>query len=196
MGSPIVEMGAGGDEQVDINSDTTAPDHGEDRASERVSGVTDAYARLLGRRLRQIRQQKGYSLTAVESRSGEEFKASVLGAYERGERTIAVTRLMRLADQYSVPLDQLLPGAGDTQPATPEGRPTMRLDLTKVARLGGPEGDLLRRQLGLVQLSRQDFNGRVMSIRHDDQRVLAGIFGVREDRIWDHLAERGLLTGP
>lgn len=163
---------------------------------ERVTLATEAYARLLGRRLRQIRQQKGYSLTTVESRSGEEFKASVLGAYERGERTIAVTRLMRLADQYSVPLDQLLPGAGEDPVQVPDSRPTMRLDLARVARLGGAEGDQLRRQLGLLQLSRQDFNGRVMSIRHDDQRVIAGIFGVREDRVWAHLSERGLLAGP
>ena len=36
-------------------------------------------------------------------RSGEEFKASVLGAYERGERAISVARLQRLARFYGVP---------------------------------------------------------------------------------------------
>jgi len=155
------------------------------------------YARQLGARLRQIRQQKGYSLTAVEARSNEEFKASVLGAYERGERTIGVARLKRLAEHYRVPLEQLLPGSGDGDVGTEEtARSTLRLDLTRVARLGGLEGDLLRRQLGLLQLSRQDFNGRVMSVRRDDQLVLAAIFGVREERIRARLAELDLLHDP
>ena len=40
----------------------------------------------VGERLRAIRRQKGLSLHDVEARSDQEFKASVLGAYERGER--------------------------------------------------------------------------------------------------------------
>ena len=52
----------------------------------------------VGERLRAIRRQKGLSLHDVEARSRTEFKASVLGAYERGERAISVPRLMRLAD--------------------------------------------------------------------------------------------------
>jgi len=178
-----------------MSTNTSTDSSGERRAG-RYRPRND-YARQLGARLRQIRQQKGYSLTAVEERSNEEFKASVLGAYERGERTIGVARLKRLAEHYRVPLEQLLPGGGDGAGRADEPvRTPLRLDLTKVARLPGIEGDLLRRQLGLLQLSRQDFNGRVMSVRHDDQRVLAGIFGVREERIRAHLAEMDLLCEP
>src|SRR4051812_24104204 len=71
--------------------------------------VTIMNARQVGDRLRVIRRQKGLSLHDVEARSGEEFKASVLGAYERGERAISVPRLLRLAQLYRVPPDQLLP---------------------------------------------------------------------------------------
>ena len=63
----------------------------------------------VGERLRAIRRQKGLSLHDVEARSNLEFKASVLGAYERGERAISVPRLLRLAEIYEVPADQLLP---------------------------------------------------------------------------------------
>ena len=49
------------------------------------------------------------TLQEVEASSGQEFKASVLGAYERGERAISVPRLQRLARFYNVPVDQLLP---------------------------------------------------------------------------------------
>jgi transcriptional regulator with XRE-family HTH domain len=176
-------------------SHTTTHRLHDDGLDTAMAGATTVYARKLGSRIRQIRQQKGYSLTAVEMRSAEEFKASVLGAYERGERTIAVTRLMRLADHYDVPVDQLLPGVRSSDGATPstDVRSPLRLDLTKVARLGGPEGDMMRRHLGLLQTSRQDFNGRVMTVRHDDQIVLAAIFGVREVKVRDRLRELGLL---
>ena len=71
---------------------------------------TGAYAGKVGTRLRAIRRQKRLSLQDVEAASNQEFKASVLGAYERGERAISVPRLQRLARFYRVPVDQLLPG--------------------------------------------------------------------------------------
>src|SRR5215216_7320490 len=71
--------------------------------------ATGAYAGKVGTRLRAIRRQKRLSLQDVEATSNQEFKASVLGAYERGERAISVPRLQRLARFYNVPVDQLLP---------------------------------------------------------------------------------------
>ena len=71
--------------------------------------VSSPYSRKVGERLRVIRRQKRLSLQEVEATSGDEFKASVLGAYERGERAISVPRLERLAKFYNVPVDQLLP---------------------------------------------------------------------------------------
>ena len=73
------------------------------------------YRRQVGERIRQIRRQKRLSLQDVEARSDAEFKASVLGAYERGERAISVPRLQRMARFYDVPVDQLLP-VGDDDP--------------------------------------------------------------------------------
>src|SRR5262245_55873340 len=75
--------------------------------------MTATYAKLEGERLRAIRLQKGLSLHDVEESSTKEFKASVLGAYERGERSISVPRLQRLAIFYGVPVDQLLPRLGE-----------------------------------------------------------------------------------
>ena len=54
---------------------------GEDDYNEAGS----AYGRRVGERLRAIRRQKRLSLQDVEATSDHEFKASVLGAYERGE---------------------------------------------------------------------------------------------------------------
>ena len=60
------------------------------------------YSLKVGERLRLVRRQKRMSLQEVEAESDYEFKASVLGAYERGERAISVPRLSRLAGFYEV----------------------------------------------------------------------------------------------
>src|ERR1700682_6524705 len=83
---------------------TVLPEEDEQEESARA-----AYARAVGSRLRAVRKQMRLSLQAVEAMSDQEFKASVLGAYERGERAISVPRLQRLAKLYDVPVDQLLP---------------------------------------------------------------------------------------
>src|SRR2546421_12266681 len=79
------------------------------RGHPRGGTMNSDYAARVGERLRSIRLQKGLSLHDVEEASTKEFKASVLGAYERGERSISVPRLQRLAQFYSVPVDRLLP---------------------------------------------------------------------------------------
>ena len=54
------------------------------------------YSIKVGERLRLVRRQKRMSLQEVEAESGHEFKASVLGAYERGERAISVLSLIHI----------------------------------------------------------------------------------------------------
>jgi len=155
------------------------------------------YAERVGDRLRFVRKQKHLSLQAVEAMSGSEFKASVLGAYERGERTISVPRLQRLAQLYNVAVDQLLPrdlnaalvamGAGadavadDTlglRPPHTGDDPTgpITIDLTRLEDVATPERELLRRYLGMIQVQRQDFNGRVLTIRSEDVRAIGCLF--------------------
>ena len=81
----------------------------EELDDEQEESARIAYAHAVGARLRSMRKQMRLSLQAVEAMSEQEFKASVLGAYERGERAISVPRLQRLAKLYDVPVDQLLP---------------------------------------------------------------------------------------
>jgi hypothetical protein len=172
-----------------------------------------AYARAVGSRLRAMRKQMRLSLQAVEAMSDQEFKASVLGAYERGERAISVPRLQRLAKLYDVPVDQLLPnddavaggrwGAGSADDGSSGGRraavPTgvpdkVAIDLTKLHTVSGPERDLLRRFLSMIQVHRQDFNGRMITIRAEDVRAIACLFGVTPDSMGARLDELGLLV--
>src|SRR3954463_11319683 len=87
-------------------NDTYEDGRDEDRRDEDQPA---AFLEALGARLRGVRKLKRMSLHAVQAGTGEEFKASALGAYERGERVISVPRLQRLAKFYDVPVDELLP---------------------------------------------------------------------------------------
>jgi transcriptional regulator with XRE-family HTH domain len=156
-----------------------------------------SYGKVVGERLRQIRRQKHLSLQEVESVSGQEFKASVLGAYERGERAISVPRLQRLARFYKVPVDQLLPSDEDEDDEILLGRRDAegggaKIDLTKLEDLAGAEAEMLTRYLRMIQVQRQDFNGRVLTIRRDDMRAIACILGVSQESADRRLDEMGL----
>ena len=173
------------------------------------------YAQRVGERLRSVRKQKRLSLQAVEAASQQEFKASVLGAYERGERAISVPRLQRLARFYSVPVDQLLPRDLGLDPAwggvsggpeeidlaaaeqaerraATERDERVTIDLTKLETLSAPERDLLGRYLGMIQVQRQDFNGRVLTIRSEDLRAIACLFETSADHMRRRLDELGV----
>ena len=161
-----------------------------------------AYRGLVGERIRSIRKQKRLSLQEVEARSEAEFKASVLGAYERAERAISVPRLQRLANFYNVPVDQLLPGE-DVLNELDGGSPSQAdidmtersivIDLTKLGESKTSESEVINRYLKSIQVKRQDFNGRVLTIRRADLQALAAIIGTTVEDAPQRLAELNLL---
>jgi transcriptional regulator with XRE-family HTH domain len=153
-----------------------------------------SYAEQVGERLRNIRLQKGLSLHDVEERSGKEFKASVLGAYERGERSISVPRLQRLAIFYGVPVDHLLPRLGPeaTEAAAAPAEEAVCIDLEALEARSEPEARTLNRYLALIQTQRGDFNGKVLTIRRDDVRVLAAILDQSPGGLIERLDDLGL----
>jgi transcriptional regulator with XRE-family HTH domain len=161
-----------------------------------IEAADPTYAVKVGSRLRAIRKQKRLSLQEVEASSGQEFKASVLGAYERGERAISVPRLQRLARFYNVPVDQLLPrDDGDLGPdsvidlergavlaARAEANDSpVTIDLLRLEALGSPEAQVLGRYLGMIQVQRGDFNGRMLTVRRDDLRAIACLLDASPD---------------
>lgn len=76
-----------------------------------MNGSTaSAYAKELGVRLRAIRTAQGLSLHGVEEKSRGQWKAVVVGSYERGDRAPTVEKLAQLADFYDVAASDLLPG--------------------------------------------------------------------------------------
>jgi transcriptional regulator with XRE-family HTH domain len=158
-----------------------------------------AYSQQVGERLRVIRKQKRMSLQEVEAQSSQEFKASVLGAYERGERALSVPRLDRLAQFYNVPIEQLLPREATGFEAAAIDSPInkkLAIDVSKLVQLSGSPFEMLARYLRLIQVQRQDFNGRVITVRGDDTRAIAAMLDVPVDQVGDRLAALDLLFKP
>ncbi|MHB8289011.1 MAG: helix-turn-helix domain-containing protein [Acidimicrobiales bacterium] len=251
---------------------------GDAQASEeekvRVDPGEQRYNEALGARIRAVRMQMGLSLKAVDAMSSHEFRSSALGAYERGERSISVGRLQRLALVYRVPVDQMLPRLtpsptvgltsvtdqsvssdpgheGTSGPKSAETRRRRRpvramhadtlgsskagltprsrvrpglagasaadsrvetaaaggqvaggeagekvtIDLSGLEELAGPEHEVLSRYVGMVQIQRQDFNGRVLTMRSDDIRAIGCLFGVAPNVMKDRLGKLGLIAG-
>lgn len=164
---------------------------------EEAGGVTGL---RVGERLRAIRRQRGLSLHDVEARSALEFKASVLGAYERGERAISVPRLLRLAEVYEVPADQLLPRdidvdidlVAEDSRAEFDAGVGFTLDLTRLREVDDPDAATIERFATSLQRDRQDFNGRMLTIRRSDLRVLAACLGRTPEELGARLEKLGL----
>lgn len=154
---------------------------------------SDAAARALGERLRWVRVQQDHSLQDVEALSGGELKASVLGAYERGERAVSITRLRLLAGFYGVPVSQLLPvqdrggGAAD--------RPEVSAVVIDLVALEGArdEEPALARYVQAIQTRRGDWGGRVLSVRASDFETLAAVADATPEQLRQRLVDRGIV---
>lgn len=156
------------------------------------------YAVKLGERLRNVRQQQGLSLHDVETMSAGQLKASVVGAYERGERAISVTRLRSMADFFGVPISQLLPGDSRFEPAAPAGS-GLCIDLTRLGSAdamptGGTDVKVIERYVAAIQVRRGDFNGRMLTVRSGDIEALAAVLDVAPETLRDELLTAGMAT--
>jgi transcriptional regulator with XRE-family HTH domain len=124
----------------------------------------------LGEHLRRLRRQKGLSLPDVQTLSDGEFKASVMGAYERGERAISAVRLAKLAALYRLPLQAMLPPDDAGTAPSPAG---VALDVGRLESATGAEAATLARFVKRLQSQRQDWTSGVVRIRAEDIVAIA-----------------------
>lgn len=138
----------------------------------RRQGIVDNFDKALGERLRAARRHRGWSLQEVERRSEFEFRSSVLGAYERGERAISVQRLHRLAALYQIDVAHLIP-------SDPESDGEVTIDLDEISRIDSDVSDLIERFLVAIQMRRRA-GSVAKTVRHGDLELLAAL--ARSDR--------------
>lgn len=128
---------------------------------ERSQTQVEDFNYALGQRLRAARRQRGWSLGDVETQTDGEFKASVVGAYERGERAISVQRYVSLAEFYGTSPSGLLPINANSE---------LIIDL---GALDTENGDLVDRYLATIQLMRKQPGGD--EVRSSDRALISSL---------------------
>lgn len=171
----------------------TSKQEGDGSQGESVDPV---YTREVGARLRAIRKQQRLSLQAVEARSEGRFKAVVVGSYERGDRVVSVNRLAELAGFYGVPITELLPPG--SVPPTGRGGLGERivLNLRRLRELPLEESEAADRYARTIQAERGDYGNDVLSLRADDLRPLAIMYGTTPDELLARWRASGIVREP
>jgi len=159
--------------------------------SPHTEGSTVSYAEDVGARLRRIRLQQGLSLQDVERRSDGQWKAAVIGSYERGDRNISASRLCELAEFYQVSPSDVLPQ--DDAPRPVDRSRSIVIDLSRIEADPDRWGNL-RRFCESIQVQRGDYNRSLLSIRGEDVRSLAIILDTTPEGLLDTLRDEGLLA--
>ena len=163
-------------------------------------GLPGTFVEEVGRRLRAIRRQQRLSLEEVEERSNGRWSASAIGAYERGYRTLSLGRLRELAEFYNVPISVLVgeaehnhhqPAGSIEASAAPASADRVVLDLAALHEVA--DAAPIARYANAIAVERGDFNGRVLSLRRDDLRVLGTVMDLREDELFERLEQWGVL---
>lgn len=152
----------------------------------------DDYVLALGARLRAVRVQQHLSLQQAAAASGGLVTASLLGAYERGERRVSVHRLQQLAEVYGVAVDQLLPESPRRTIDIRTGEEKVRLNLDALRASDDPRGQSVLRFGETILRRRHDLNGRVVTLRASDVDALAAAQGTSVDELLTYLAGSGL----
>ena len=166
-----------------------------DEESTAVENVDPVYTREVGGRLRAIRKQQRLSLQAVEIRSEGRFKAVVVGSYERGDRVVSVNRLAELADFYGVPITELLPQGSVAPPPASRGAAGERvvLNLRRLRELPLEQSEAADRYARTIQAERGDYGNDVLSLRADDLRPLAIMYGTTPDELLARWRASGIV---
>lgn len=157
----------------------------------------------IGERLRNIRQQQGMSLADVQTKSNGRWKSVVVGAYERGDRTVSIARLAELARFYGVPLVDILPdttprkavsdAVEDGDAGLPDPSGPVRLDLTRLQHPRSTETAAVARFARQVQRWRGDHNGKVLTLRGGDLSTIAIAIGREDMVVLERLRDEGAL---
>ena len=137
---------------------------------------------------RGITGRGGFGVVNTGARVGERLRA------------ISVPRLLRLAEIYEVPADQLLPREVDGEISLVDTSGSgafdstagFTIDLVRLHELDDPDAHILDRFATSLQRERQDFNGRMLTIRRSDLRVLASCMGRSLEELGARLEQLGL----
>jgi transcriptional regulator with XRE-family HTH domain len=136
-------------------------------------------------RIRQLRRERGLTLRDFEEKSGGRIRAIVMGAYERGDRSMSLGKLIEISKVFGIELSHLIGSAELTQSSGTQssGTPTSAapssryiFDLRVLNSLDeSPQKVILLRYLSRIAEQRGDWGGEVISLRQSDIESLSKV---------------------
>jgi transcriptional regulator with XRE-family HTH domain len=136
-------------------------------------------------RIRQLRRERGLTLRDFEEKSGGKIRAIVMGAYERGDRSMSLGKLIEISKVFGIELSHLIGSAELTQSSgtqssgTPSSTPPLSryiFDLRVLNSLDdSPQKVILLRYLSRIAEQRGDWAGEVISLRQSDIESLSKV---------------------
>jgi transcriptional regulator with XRE-family HTH domain len=141
------------------------------------------FAVEIGSALRRARKARGLTLRQVAGLSRNEFKATSVAGYERGERTISVERFLELCNVYGISAPAVL---GEIVRAV-EGNLEQEIDLTLLEKMGTAEGTLLSSFVRQIRAQRGEQVSETIILREADLDVLATAAGTTREELAEAL---------
>lgn len=144
-------------------------------------------------RIRELRRERGLTLLAFEKRSGGRIRAVVLGAYERGDRSMTLEKIIEIASVLDVGLSHLV------ESTLPMGLPSHGqtrhiYDLVKLRALEeSDEKQVLSRYIARVAQQRRDWAGQIISLRSDDIEALSRVIDSETVTFKDWAFSQGII---
>jgi transcriptional regulator with XRE-family HTH domain len=182
------------DEGRDVYTDSQSHLRADAR-SDILGGTTtgpEAFDRLrLGRRLREVRENYGWTRADVERLSDGRWSAPALGTYERGERLMTAVGLCAVAEFYGVPAMSLLECPPPAPPLRlPDG--PLAVDTVRLGESG--RWPVLARFVDAVARARGAEGERFLVLRRSDLPRLAGAHGLSVELFIDRLRRQRLIA--
>lgn len=139
----------------------------------------------VGEALRAFRLRQRLTLFDVARLSGNEFKVSSLGAYERGDRSINYERLQRLAEVYGVDVQSLLPRETEREIdlVAYERRGGIVIDLSRFRTKFDPRASAVMDFGNAIKTLRKGSDSSVIVVRRSDAAFLATAIDCDPDAI-------------
>ncbi|GDX15856.1 transcriptional regulator [Actinomycetes bacterium] len=145
---------------------------------------TPSNAESLGHILREIRLSRKWSLKDFEIASKGLIKDVVLGSYERGSRSISVSKLQIISATYDIPISAFFAKDKSDRPAVNDKR--VIIDLRKVQKeMQNSKSDVCvvldQFTQSIINL-RRDWNGEILSLRSSDIIFLSMITSTENEK--------------
>lgn len=132
------------------------------------------------RRIRAARLSRGWTLADFEFHSAGRVSAVAMGSYERGTRTLSISKLLVICDIFEVSLIHILAPVDELTSADSSGRHIY--DLRAIQGLAqSTEKKYLISYIQRIIRERGDWKGVVISLRAGDVENLNRIFCVSQE---------------